>query len=188
LFQNEFMRTAVLPPCVYCNEWDITGDKLNLLVHQRSCDVPLGLPFNVTQYAVFQMMMAHVAGLEPGTLSYSIKDAHIYVNQLEMMKNQLTRWNMYQRMSIWNKRDLIARQLQLNDLLEKAKFKLNEEELNNIDSELRIIDMILEPATPELWLNPNINSFFDFDNSKKLKDVKIKNYKHMGKLSIPITQ
>ncbi|WP_300927399.1 thymidylate synthase, partial [Faecalibaculum rodentium] len=84
--------TAVLPPCVWSTEWDITDGRLNLWVHQRSCDVPLGLPFNVAQYAVLLMMIAQVTGLEPGTMDWSIKDAHIYVDQVEGMKEQLRRW------------------------------------------------------------------------------------------------
>ena len=66
LWQNEFLDTAVLPSCVWCTEWDVTDGKINLWVHQRSCDVPLGLPFNVTQYAVLanlkevQVVMYHL--------------------------------------------------------------------------------------------------------------------------------
>ena len=45
--------------------------------------------------------------------------------------------------------------------------------------------MILKP---ELWINPEIDDFFKFDNSKELKDVKIKNYKHMGKISMDVAQ
>ena len=52
LWQDEYLDTAVLPSCVWSSEWDITDGVLNAWVHQRSCDVPLGLPFNVTQYAV----------------------------------------------------------------------------------------------------------------------------------------
>lgn len=190
LFQNEFLRTAVLPPCVYCNEWDVTGDKLNLLVHQRSCDVPLGLPFNITQYAVFLEMMAQVTGLKPGIIAYSIKDAHIYVNQVDMMREQLRRWDLYQEMLKWDEAKLIEKQLYLNSLLENNKIDNNitKEKLDEIDTELRIIDIILNPSTPELWLNPDVTSFFDFDNSASLKDVKVKKYKHMGKLNIPIAQ
>jgi thymidylate synthase len=70
----------------------VTDGKLNIWVHQRSCDVPLGLPFNVTQYAVLLMMVAKVTGLEPGTIDWSIKDAHIYVNQIEGIKEQLNRY------------------------------------------------------------------------------------------------
>lgn len=188
LFQNEFLRTAVLPPCVYCNEWDVTGNKLNLLVHQRSCDVPLGLPFNITQYASFLKMMAQVTGLEAGTLSYSIKDAHIYINQIEGIKEQIFRWNLYQMMLEWPESKIIERQLELTNKLDNEKDILSQEELDKIDYETKIIDMILNPTTPELWLNPDITSFFDFDNSKELKDVKIKNYKHMGKIKFPIAQ
>lgn len=188
LFQNEFLRTGVLPPCVYCNEWDVTGNKLNLLVHQRSCDVPLGLPFNITQYAVFLKMMAQVTGLEAGIMSYSIKDAHIYVNQVEGMKEQLSRWERYQEMLQWDEAKIVERQLYLNNLLEIKKETLNKEEIKKIDTELKMIDIILNPTTPELWLNPEITSFFDFDNSVDLKDVKVKKYKHMGGIKFPIAQ
>ncbi|MEY8308112.1 thymidylate synthase [Erysipelotrichaceae bacterium 51-3] len=93
LWQEAEMETAVLPSCVWSSEWDVTDGKLNLLVHQRSCDVPLGLPFNVTQYAVLLCMIAQVTGLEPGILDWSIKDAHIYVNQIDGIKEQLGRWH-----------------------------------------------------------------------------------------------
>ena len=141
LWQDEFLDTAVLPSCVWCSEWDVTDGKLNMLVHQRSCDVPLGLPFNVTQYAVLLSMIAHCTNLKPGSIDWSIKDAHIYVNQVEGIKEQIER----------------------GDTLEDL------------------------PA-PELWLNPEIKDFYEFDNSKELKDIKIGKYKHHGKISFPISQ
>ena len=91
LWQDDYLDTAVLPSCVWSSEWDVTDGKLNAWVHQRSCDVPLGLPFNVTQYAVLLHMLAQVTGLEPGTLDWSIKDAHIYVNQIDGIKEQIKR-------------------------------------------------------------------------------------------------
>ena len=91
LWQNEWLDTAVLPSCVWCTEWDVTDGHLNLWVHQRSCDVPLGLPFNVTQYAVLCNLIAHCTGLKPGKMFWSIKDAHIYVNQVEGIKEQIRR-------------------------------------------------------------------------------------------------
>lgn len=93
LWQNDYLKTAVLPSCVWSSEWDVTDGKLNVWVHQRSCDVPLGLPFNVTQYAVLQCMLAQVTGLEVGTLDWSIKDAHVYVNQLDGVKEQIRRYD-----------------------------------------------------------------------------------------------
>ena len=91
LWQNDYLDTAVLPSCVWSSEWDVTDGKLNLWVHQRSCDVPLGLPFNVTQYAVLLSLIAHVTGLKPGTIDWSIKDAQIYVNQIDGIKEQIER-------------------------------------------------------------------------------------------------
>lgn len=93
LWQDEYLDTAVLPSCVWSSEWDVTDGYLNIWVHQRSCDVPLGLPFNVTQYAVLLMMVAQVTGLKPGKLAWSIKDAHIYVNQLDGVKEQIERYH-----------------------------------------------------------------------------------------------
>ena len=91
LWQNEFLNTAVLPSCVWSSEWDVTDGKINLWVHQRSCDVPLGLPFNITQYAVLLSLIASVTGLKPGKMYWSIKDAHIYVNQVDGIKEQIRR-------------------------------------------------------------------------------------------------
>lgn len=141
LLQNDYLDTAVLPSCVWSSEWDVTDGKLNAWVHQRSCDVPLGLPFNVTQYSVLLMMLCHVTGLEPGTLDWSIKDAHIYVNQIDGIKEQIRRFD------------------------ENGSL----------------------PA-PKLWLNPEIKDFFEFDNSKELRDIKLIDYQHMGKISFPIAQ
>ena len=92
LWQNDYLETAVLPSCVWSSEWDVTDGKLNMWVHQRSCDVPLGLPFNITQYATLLSLVAHVTGLKPGTIDWSIKDAHIYVNQVDGIKEQIKRF------------------------------------------------------------------------------------------------
>ena len=91
LWQDEFLDTAVLPSCVWSSEWDVTDGKLNAWVHQRSCDVPLGLPFNVTQYATLVNMLAKTCNLTPGTLDWSIKDAHIYINQISKIEEQIQR-------------------------------------------------------------------------------------------------
>lgn len=141
LWQNDYLDTAVLPSCVWSSEWDVTDGKLNAWVHQRSCDVPLGLPFNVTQYATLVNMLAQVTDLKPGSLDWSIKDAHIYVNQIDGIKEQIKRY----------------------------------EDLGDY------------PA-PKLWLNKDIKNFYDFDNSKDLKDVKVLDYKHHGKIHFPIAQ
>ena len=141
LWQNEYLDSAVLPSCVWSSEWDVTGDKLNAWVHQRSCDVPLGLPFNVTQYATLLHMLAQIANLKPGTLDWSIKDAHIYVDQV-----------------------------------------------NGIKEQIRRLDEEGDYPAPEFWINPLIDDFYDFDNSKELKDIKVLNYKSHKPIKFNLSQ
>lgn len=93
LWQDAHIPKAVLPSCVWSSEYKVTPDgKLHSYVHQRSADVPLGLPFNITQYALLLSMFAASCGYEVGTMSWSIMDAHIYVNQLDGIKKQLKRY------------------------------------------------------------------------------------------------
>lgn len=187
LWQNEFLRTAVLPSCVWSTEWNVCKGTLNLQVHQRSCDVPVGLPFNVTQYAAFLSMIAQVTNLRPGIVSYSISEPHIYVNQIDGIKEQLRRGSIYDtfvRLAP-SKLEFIRRELEQKLMFIEDKESI---EYKKIYSELRIIDIILNPAKPELVLDKSIDNFYDFDNSRELKHIKIKNYKHMGKIDFPVNQ
>lgn len=186
LWQNEFLRTAVLPSCVWSTEWNVWKDTLNLQVHQRSCDVPIGLPFNVTQYATLLKMIAQVTNLEPGFVSYSINEPHIYVNQLDGIKEQIRRAETYEYLR--DKSDLELLCTQRNNLIQMKNLDKDSTEYKKLDSNNRIIDMILNPSKPELILNEDITDFFEFDNSRELKDVKLVKYKHMGKISMPISQ
>ena len=138
LWQNEFLETASLPSCVWCTQWDVTDGYLNCLVNQRSCDVPLGLPFNISQYAVLVHLIAQVTNLKPGKMTWVINNAHIYENQIDGIKEQI-------------------------DRMKDAK------------------------EAPKLWINPDIKDFFEFDNSKELKDIKLINYEHCGKIKMPVS-
>ena len=91
LWQNEWLPTAALPSCVWNSQWNVTGDKLNILVSVRSNDVPLGMPFNIAQYAVLCHLIAQVTNLKPGKMTYVINNAHIYENQIDGIKEQLQR-------------------------------------------------------------------------------------------------
>ena len=181
LWQDEWLKTAVLPSCVWSSEWDITNGKLNAWVHQRSCDVPLGLPFNVTQYSVLLNLLAKVSGLEPGTLDWSIKDAHIYVNQIDGIKEQLNRQKFYDMLSGCDKKML----KELKEDIQNGKHDLKT--VDN-DTGLKAIDIKLQEEKPYLWINPEVKDFYDYDNSSELKDIKVKEYKHMGKINFPIAQ
>lgn len=186
LWQNEFLRTAVLPSCVWSTEWNVYKDTLNLEVHQRSCDVPLGLPFNVTQYATLLKMIAQVTDLEPGFVSYSINEPHIYMNQLDGIREQLKRAETYEYLI--GKSELELLREERGNLLQMRYLNKESSEYKDLDTDNRIIDMILNPTTPELILNKDVTDFFDFDNSKELSDVKLVKYKHMGKIPMPIAQ
>lgn len=138
LWQDAHIETASLPSCVWSTTWRVLNGRLNCIANQRSADVPLGLPFNVTQYATLVYMIAKVTGYKPGTLTWVISDAHIYENQIDGIKLQLER---------------------LKDAY---------------------------PA-PKLWLNPEIDDFFKFDNSNELKDIKLVDYKHHDKIAMEVS-
>jgi thymidylate synthase len=70
---------------------NIPTRKLNCLLYQRSCDTFLGVPFNITSYALLTAMIAHVTNMVPGTFTHTYGDLHIYTNHLEQLKLQETR-------------------------------------------------------------------------------------------------
>lgn len=80
-----------LPPCHLMYIFNVTDGRLNCHLTQRSGDIALGIPFNLACYAAMTMAIAQEVGLQPGTFAHTIVDAHIYVNHIEGLKEQLTR-------------------------------------------------------------------------------------------------
>lgn len=80
-----------LPPCHMLYQFQVSEGKLNCQMYQRSCDMFLGVPFNIASYALLTMMVAKLTGLEPGELVHTLGDYHIYLNHIEQVKLQLTR-------------------------------------------------------------------------------------------------
>lgn len=78
-----------LPPCHLLYQFGLQGNKLHLSMYQRSCDLPLGVPFNVVGYAWLLMVMAQITEYEVGSLHHFMHDVHIYENQVELMKEQV---------------------------------------------------------------------------------------------------
>jgi thymidylate synthase len=80
-----------LPPCHYAAQFRVINGKLNCMLNMRSNDVFLGAPFNIASYALLIYIFARETGLAVGELIYSIGDAHIYLNHVDQVKEQLLR-------------------------------------------------------------------------------------------------
>lgn len=182
LWQDEFLRTAVLPSCVWSTEWDVNDGYLNLIVHQRSCDVPLGLPFNVTQYAALQRMIAQVTNMKVGFLWFTIKDAHIYENQLEGVYEQLRRAQLYDDLSEMSREEVLAFQQQTSEIMKMLD--TGSLEYRKANADYMAADLLLKPCASELLLDPSVDDFFEFDYPRNVK-VRTRN---MGGIKFPIAQ
>ncbi|MBE6458286.1 MAG: thymidylate synthase [Alphaproteobacteria bacterium] len=81
-----------LPPCHCFFQFDVTPDgRLNCQLYQRSCDMFLGVPFNIASYSLLTMMIAQICNLKPGEFVHTLGNAHIYNNHFEQVKLQLSR-------------------------------------------------------------------------------------------------
>ena len=80
-----------LPPCHLLFQTYVANGRLSLQLYQRSCDVFLGVPFNIASYALLTHILAQQCGLEPGEFVWTGGDCHLYSNHLEQARLQLTR-------------------------------------------------------------------------------------------------
>ena len=80
-----------LPPCHVMHQLVVRDGKLSLIWTQRSCDMFLGVPYNIASYALLLLLYAKESGLEPGTLKGELHDAHIYQNHIPQVREQLSR-------------------------------------------------------------------------------------------------
>jgi thymidylate synthase len=80
-----------LAPCHAFFQFYVADGKLSCQLYQRSADIFLGLPFNIASYAALVAMVAHVCGLKQGELVHTLGDAHIYLNHVDQVREQLTR-------------------------------------------------------------------------------------------------
>lgn len=211
LWQDADLRTAVLPSCVWSNEYKVYKGTLNCFVDQRSADVPLGLPFNISQYAILMLLLAKVSGLQPGKLYYNIADAHIYVNQIDGIKKQLTNYEkMLKFEKIINENSDIYLEEFYNALKstkEKKEEYLNnnpdneeaQAEFNDAKKDLQIFELMITKKKPILELADKKN-FYEYSNQvnndkEYLKenvtgneDIKVLNYSSAPFIKMPVAQ
>ena len=211
LWQDADLKTAVLPSCVWSSEWKVKDGKLNSYIHQRSADVPLGLPFNISQYAILQSLLAKVSNLEVGNMNYSIMDAHIYVNQIDGIKKQLTNYEkMLKFEKIINENSDIYLEEFYNALKstkeEKEEYLNNnpdneeaQNEFNDAKKDLQIFELMITKKKPTLELADK-KDFYEFSNQVNndkdyLKenvtgngDIKVLNYSSAPFIKMPVAQ
>lgn len=112
-----------LPPCHMFFQFFVTDKKLSLLMHQRSCDMFLGVPFNIASYSLLLHMVAQATGLTAHEFVHSLGDAHIYHDHFDAVEEQLSR------------EPLTLPSLKLNPSVKNINdFKMEDIELENYQS------------------------------------------------------
>ena len=91
IYVHQDLHEMRLYPCAYSMTFNVTGDKLNAILNQRSQDVLAAGNWNVVQYAALLMMIAQVTGFKPGELVHVISDAHIYDKHVPIIKELIKR-------------------------------------------------------------------------------------------------
>jgi thymidylate synthase len=86
-----YVDQMALPPCHTFFQFYVANGKLSCQLYQRSADIFLGVPFNIASYALLTMMVAQVCGLQAGEFVHTFGDAHIYVNHMNQVSEQLSR-------------------------------------------------------------------------------------------------
>lgn len=87
----EWLHKMALPPCHFAFQFINVDDRLDCVLYQRSGDIGLGIPFNIASYALLMHIVANITDLRVGTLAHFVGDAHVYVNHIDPLTEQIQR-------------------------------------------------------------------------------------------------
>jgi thymidylate synthase len=122
------LQAMALPPCHCFAQFYVADGKLSCQMYQRSCDMFLGIPFNIASYSLLTHMIAQVCNMGVGEFVHVLGDAHIYLNHVDQVKEQLAR------------EPLPPPQLWLNpDITDITKFTMADIRLDNYQSHSSIV-------------------------------------------------
>lgn len=85
------LKSMALPPCHVLAQFYVANGEVSCMMYQRSCDLGLGVPFNIASYSLLTCMIAQVCGLKAGEFIHTLGDAHVYNNHIEPLHEQLKR-------------------------------------------------------------------------------------------------
>ena len=194
------MDLGVIEPCVWANSYKMYKNKLYSNVEIRSNDMPIGNPFNVTQYAVLLSLFSKEANLKPGEISFDITDCHIYINQLKAIELQLERYDRlrkwesfiqnhtdedieYEYNELINRKEYLDKKIENNESIKKDY----EEIIRIVDEEIMCLEHLITRENPILYINQE-KSFYELDNKKDNDDIKILKYTSLPTIKMPVAQ
>lgn len=200
LRQAANLKNGVLEPCVWSNEYTLHKGRLYSLVDIRSNDMPLGNPFNVTQYSILLSILAKISNLEVGGISFNISNCHLYVNQLDGINLQLSRyekllkWEKFiqnhtdkeiesEHKELLNRKNYLDKKIKDNPFLEKDYKTIN----NEVNEEIMCLEHLITRENPELFIRDN-KEFYELDNKKDNEDIKVLKYSSLPGIKMPVAQ
>lgn len=156
-----------LVPCCHTSTWNLDGGRLNCVLDQRSGDMPYGVPFNTTQYAELMIMLAKELKVKPGILTHVIADAHIYSNQMDGVKLQLSYFDILYAME--NKSENVYHYISVATKLTNCKY--------DFETLLKVAKEVIA-SKPYFLINAGNKTFFNYDADS----CKVENYSWMDKI------